>query len=109
MPPFEYLTPEDVLRFHEEVLRSTGGDDGLLLPGNLVLAVEAPMQFVYGFEPYKTLEEKGAALLHDINKLHPFVDGNKRTAYVAADSFLRLNGRKLTADSHDIVDVSLRT
>jgi death-on-curing protein len=43
------------------------------------------------------LTAKVAALVHAISAYHPFVDGNKRTALVAADAYLRLNGYRLVS------------
>jgi death-on-curing protein len=58
----------------------------------LEAAVGRPMQSVFGEDAYPTLPEKAAALLHSIARNHPFADGNKRTATVAALFMLRVNG-----------------
>lgn len=58
----------------------------------LEAAAGRPMQTVFGEDAYPTLEEKAAALLHSIARNHPFADGNKRTATVAAIFMLRVNG-----------------
>lgn len=44
-----------------------------------------------------------AAYLFGLAKNHPFVDGNKRTAWVAADLFLYFNGHSVEADPHDVI------
>jgi len=71
-------------------------DEGLLQS-----AVARPQASAFGEDAYPTLWDKGAALLHSLVRNHAFVDGNKRTAWVSAWAFLRLNGIDL-ADVYDI-------
>jgi len=80
-----------------------------LLPGNLSLAVDTPNRTLSGVEVFPSLSEKAAALFHELSKLHPFVHGNKRTAFAAADMTLRINGWKVSVPVGEAVDVSLRT
>lgn len=61
-------------------------------PGKLEAAVQRPQASAFGEDAYPTLAEKAAALLESLAIGHPFVDGNKRIAFTAADTFLRLNG-----------------
>ena len=102
-----YLTLQEILDIHEEILKTTGGEKGILFPGNLELCVESPRRNEFGFEPYTTIFQKAASLLYEINKLHPFVDGNKRTAYLATSTFLDLNGFELKAETSEAVNLSL--
>lgn len=71
-------------------------DEGLLQS-----AVARPQASAFGDDAYPTLWDKGAALLHSLARNDAFVDGNKRTAWVSAWGFLRLNGIDL-ADVYDI-------
>lgn len=48
---------------------------------------------------YQDLIEEAAALLESLAINHPFIDGNKRVAFAVTDTFLRINGRRITADS----------
>lgn len=80
---------------HEQVIQATGGAQGLLNPGGLESAVVRPFTSFGGQELFPDLWHKVAALLHSIVSFHPFVDGNKRTALVAGDVCLRLNGYRL--------------
>jgi|YelNatPaOPRAMG01_1025707.scaffolds.fasta_scaffold107669_2 death-on-curing protein len=102
-----YLTLQEILDIHAEILRNTGGEKGILFHGNLALCVESPKRNEFGFEPYTTIHQKAASLLYEINKLHPFVDGNKRTAYSAVSTFLDLNGFELKAEIHEAVNLLL--
>jgi len=65
--------------------------------GNLKAAVSRPFATFGEQELFPSLTAKVAAQIHAISLYHPFVDGNKRTALVAADVCLRLNGYRLAA------------
>jgi death-on-curing protein len=106
---YQYLTREQVVAIHEEVIMKYGGSEGIISESNIELAISRPNSVLFGYEPFRTLTEKAAVLFHDIDKLHPFVDGNKRTAYTAADIFLRLNGKKIQASTEAAVFISLET
>jgi death-on-curing protein len=83
------------------VIEETGGNKGVLHFGNLKAAVSRPFAAFGDQELFPELTAKVAAQIHAISSYHPFVDGNKRTALVAADVCLRLNGYRL-ADSGDV-------
>jgi len=102
-----YLIKEELVNIHDAILSESGGDHGIY-EGLIDLCVESPQREVYGYEPHKTLLEKAAALMYNINTLHPFVDGNKRTAYVATNIFLELNGCTIVATKEEGVEISLK-
>ena len=54
-----------------------------------------------GADLYPNLIEKASALGFSIIQNHPFVDGNKRTAHAAMETFLILNGSEIRADLHE--------
>jgi len=81
-----YLDVDTVDGFHDEAIAETGGASGLRDRGLLESAVAAPRQ---GY--YNTLNEVAAAYAHGLAKDHPYVDGNKRTAFTAMVVFLELN------------------
>lgn len=64
----------------------------LRAPGLLESAVHRPRARMFGTSAYEDTFEQAAALLHGIATNHPLVDGNKRTAWLAAATFLALNG-----------------
>jgi len=64
-------------------------------PGGLEACLARPFSGFGETEIFPNLASKVAALTHSIISGHPFVDGNKRTALVAADVCLRLNGYRL--------------
>lgn len=85
----EYLTAEEVLAVGTIALGEpvVARDIGLLES-----AVGRPQASVFGQDAYPDLFVKAAALLHSIASNHALVDGNKRTAWVAAMAFLEING-----------------
>ena len=102
-----YLIKEELVNIHDAILSVSGGDQGIYR-GLIDLCVESPQREVYSYEPDKTLLEKAAALMYNVNTLHPFVDGNKRTAYVATNVFLELNGCTIVATKEEGVGISLK-
>ncbi|WP_371859600.1 type II toxin-antitoxin system death-on-curing family toxin [Tenuibacillus multivorans] len=58
-------------------------------------AIFRPQQTVFGEDAYKSLFDKGAALFESLVKNHSFYNGNKRTAFVCTDIFLKKNGYKI--------------
>lgn len=60
--------------------------------GKINSIVEKPFMSVYGCRKYETIHQQAACLMEGIIRLHPFPDGNKRTALLMASSFLRANG-----------------
>ncbi|MEU2495649.1 type II toxin-antitoxin system death-on-curing family toxin [Streptomyces sp. NPDC007883] len=70
-----------------------GGHPPELRAGGLLeSAVHRPRSRMYGVAAYPDLWEQAGALLHAIASNHPFVDGNKRTAWLSTAVFLALNG-----------------
>lgn len=86
----DYLTVADVLGMHRVLMQRYGGADGVRDPGALESALYRPQT---GY--YQDIVAEAAALLESLAVNHPFVDGNKRIAFAAADVFLRINGRQL--------------
>jgi death-on-curing protein len=87
-----YLSVENVLQLREDTLLREGGLPGVRDLGALESAVAQPQQGMFGQELHPTLASKAGAYLFHIAMNHPFVDGNKRTAAMAAVVFLLGNG-----------------
>lgn len=91
-----WLTRELLLAVHDEQIAEHGGASGIRDMGLLESAIARPLNRAgYGGAD---LAEIGALYALAIARNHPFVDGNKRTAFVALETFLILNGLALTAD-----------
>lgn len=90
-----------VLAIHDRQLAEHGGAEGVRDEGLLASALARPQQMLAYGEPPPDLADLAAALAHGLARKHPFIDGNKRTAYVACRTFLALNGGQLIADTDD--------
>lgn len=90
-----------ILAIHEEQLKQHGGAKGIRDTGMLESALARPQQKNAYAEP--GLCELAAAYLFGIVKNHPFVDGNKRTGFAAADIFLALHKLSVEALQEDVV------
>src|SRR6202158_924198 len=83
----DYLTVAEVLAMHADLIEHYGGTQGVRDQGLLEAALYRPQT---GY--YKDLIEEAAALWESLSQNHPFVDGNKRTAFAATYTFLVING-----------------
>ncbi len=92
-----------VLAMHEEALKLHGGPEGVRDMGLLESALARPKNLSAYSEQPPSLGKLAAAYAKGIVANHPFVDGNKRTAFTVSVTFLRLNGLKLTAPKEDRV------
>ena len=88
----KYLTVDDLMIIHMQIIDASGGSQGVRDSGRLESAVASLRQAVFGEELYPTIFEKAAVLLRAIIGDHPFVDGNKRTGMMSALIYLNLNG-----------------
>jgi len=86
----DYLTVADVLGMHTVLMQRYGGTPGVRDPGALESALFRPHT---GY--YEDIVAEAAALLESLAVNHPFMDGNRRIAFAAADVFLRINGWRL--------------
>jgi death-on-curing protein len=97
----DWLTLEECLTAHELLVVRFGGTHGVRDPGLLDSALNKPRQlFCYGSP---TLYEMAAAYAFGIVKNHPFLDGNKRTGFIAASLLLESNGFRFAAPEEEAV------
>jgi death-on-curing protein len=104
-----YLSARDLLLIHQTLLQGFGGMAGITETGfgRLETAAHAPRHSMFGADLYPDLPSKAAALVHSIMHNHPFSDGNKRTAVVALDLMLTLNGATLHASNQQVYDMAM--
>ncbi|MDO8597319.1 MAG: type II toxin-antitoxin system death-on-curing family toxin [Sulfuricaulis sp.] len=101
MKKWVWIDPSVILAAHDEQIAEHGGSAGLRERGLLDSALARPLNLAaYGKPDHADL---AACYGVGIAKNHPFVDGNKRTAFVAVELFLTLNGWKLSASDADAV------
>ncbi|MRD48518.1 type II toxin-antitoxin system death-on-curing family toxin [Caenimonas koreensis] len=99
MSRWVWLREDVVAAVHEVQLAEHGGGAGIRDAGLLQSALARPENLAaYGTPDAADL---AAAYGYGLSRNHPFIDGNKRTGYVAAELFLELNGFSLTADDAD--------
>jgi death-on-curing protein len=89
-----YLTVAEVLAIHHLQIEEYGGAHGIRDDGLLESAIFRP-QIGY----YNNIQEEAAAIMELLANNHPFLDGNKRTAFASVHTFLLVNGYDLKVDS----------
>lgn len=90
-----YLSGEEVLAIHNDIIDQTGGLHGVRDLHLFASLLEKPKQRLGGHELYADIWKKAAVSLEGFARYHVFVDGNKRTAFAVAARFLFLNGYDL--------------
>ena len=93
---YDYIRVDDVLIIHADQISRYVGVLGVRDPGLLEAALFRPQT-----GHYPTLIDEAAALWESLSQNHPFVDGNKRTAFAATYVFLSINGLTIIATDQD--------
>lgn len=88
----KFIPEEVVLLIHSILIERYGGSPGIRDTNLLDSALAQPKMTVGGKYLHKTIFDKAAAYGFHLCKNHPFVDGNKRVAFVLMDLFLQKNG-----------------
>ncbi|WP_291014396.1 type II toxin-antitoxin system death-on-curing family toxin [Hydrogenophaga sp.] len=104
MTAWVWLNPQVLLAVHEAQLAEHGGAAGTRDASLFESAVSRPQNLAaYGLPDggAPDVADLAAAYGFGISRNHPFIDGNKRTGYVAAELFLMLNGWRLEANDSD--------
>ena len=92
----DYVTVVEALAIHADQIERYGGAAGVRDQGLLEAALLRPQT---GY--YADLIEEAAALWESLSQNHPFVDGNKRTAFAITYVFLAINGARLSASADE--------
>ena len=95
-----WLLEQTIIAVHSVVLEEHGGAPGIRDEDMLASALNRPID-KYNYEPDCSIFELAAAYSFGLAKNHPFVDGNKRVAFLTGTLFLELNGFKFTAEESD--------
>jgi death-on-curing protein len=101
MAQIVWLLEETVMAIHHRQISEHGGSEGLRDEGLLASALARPPNVLAYAQPPPDLAALAAAYAYGIARNHPFVDGNKRTALVAARTFLLLNAVNLEANQDE--------
>jgi death-on-curing protein len=103
-----WLTLDQVVRIHDIVLDLTPGARGVRERTLVASALQHPLTKIFGQEMFPGVPLKAAVLMEGLIQSHPFVDGNKRTAVVAACTVLELNGCRLDAPQDEVEGMAIR-
>lgn len=99
------MTDEDIVAIHADQFGEFGGAQGVRDPGLLSSAVAQPCATFGGAFLHADLYDMAAAYLYHLAKNHAFLDGNKRTALIAALVFLDLNGVDVGSETPGLFDL----
>jgi death on curing protein len=102
-----YLSIDQILALHANLVGEFGGSTGVRDRGLLEAAVARPAMTFGGDDLYEDVPAKAAALLHSLVLNHPFLDGNKRVGIHAAEFFLESNGWSLEATDDELEALTL--
>jgi death-on-curing protein len=95
------LTSEKILEIHKLIISNFGGIDGVLCQGTIDYLVDQ-------INAESDLFRKAAIALHFVANCHPFLDGNKRSAFQIAELILSSEGYAITAKEERIIRMLLR-
>jgi death-on-curing protein len=95
------ISLSEVLEIHELLISEFGGSFGIRDLNLLNSALNRPFLGSGDIEFYPNLQEKAAALVESIVRNHPFIDGNKRTAYVLMRLYLIQEGFDIVASQNE--------
>lgn len=96
-----------IILLHAEALAEYGGKEGLRNQGLLQSALARP-QNLFAYQEVSGIPELAASYAAGLARNHPFVDGNKRAAFLAIGLFLGKNGFELKADKVDATQMIFR-
>ena len=106
MKQIKFVTLAQAKAIHEQQLSLFGGTTGIIDEGKLESASYRPIN-IANYSPDATMCELAAALGYGIAINHPFVDGNKRTAFIVMAVFLEINQIRFIASEVDVVNIML--
>ena len=107
MKEIRFLSTEQVLEIHRDIVERYGGDPSVRDIGLIESAVMMPQQTLSGLLLHPTMGAMAAAYLFHLCANHGFVDGNKRTALAAALVFLDANGHQLELTRQELERITL--
>ena len=104
----EFVDRADVLAIHARQIEKFGGMTGIRDEGLLDSALAQPQATFFGEFLHSTIAEQAAAYLYHLTQNHPFLDGNKRTAFATMIAFLSINGYDLELTQEEAFDLVMR-
>ncbi len=102
------LSKKQILLLHSQILKETGGSDGVRDDGLLESAINSPFHSFGGTDAFPSIQQKAARLGYGLVKNHAFVDGNKRIGAHAMLVFLALNKIELDYTQEELSNIFLK-
>ena len=99
----------EVEKIHDILIEKFGGGKGIRDKGLLESAINRPFQTFDGLDLYPDPVDKAAAIFESIITNHPFVDGNKRTAYVLMRLILKSNNLDIRSGQNEKYDFVIKS
>ncbi|MFZ4676018.1 MAG: type II toxin-antitoxin system death-on-curing family toxin [Nodosilinea sp.] len=108
MPTPNFPNRDEVLVLHANQIATFGGTAGVRDQGLLDSALAQPQATFGGKLLHPTLADQAAACLYHLSRNHPFIDGNKRTAFGVMDAFIEVNGYRLTLTDDEAYELTMQ-
>ena len=108
MNDIKFIPKDIILFFHEQLVKIYGGSSGIRDENLLDSALEQPKATYQGKYLHDSLLKMAAAYGYHFCNNHPFIDGNKRIAFVAMDSFLQKNDLEITASEKEAYKMMIK-
>lgn len=102
-----FFSKKQVIKLHSDLIKETGGSDGLRDEGLLDSALSTPFQTFENTDVYPSIQQKAARLAYGLVMNHAFIDGNKRIGAHIMLVFLALNGIELSYTQEELSAVIL--
>ncbi|PRX23154.1 death-on-curing protein [Orenia metallireducens] len=108
MKDINFIPKKAILYFHEQLIQIYGGSTGIRDEKLLDSAIEQPKSTFEGNYLHDNIFKMASAYGFHLCKNHPFLDGNKRIALVAMDTFLQNNGYEITASEKETYKIMIK-
>lgn len=106
----KYPSVEQVSRLYLRIIDRTDGERGYVSRSNLHYLLDTVQDIGERLPRRQSIVKKAAFLLYNVNVIHPFLNGNKRTAYALVELFMKSNGYEIASESRDtyqfLIDVA---
>ncbi|SHN51032.1 type II toxin-antitoxin system death-on-curing family toxin [Desulfitobacterium chlororespirans] len=103
------LSIENIILFHEKIIKETGGSKGVRDIRLIESALNRPFMTYDGRDLYSSNIEKIAVIMHSLISNHGFVDGNKRIGIAVMLILLKMNKLMITYTQDELIDLGLKT
>jgi death-on-curing protein len=103
------LSVENIILFHEKIIKETGGSAGVRDRGLIESALNRAFMTYDGKDLYPTIIDKIAVITYSLINNHGFVDGNKRIGIAVMIILLKMNNIKVYYTQQELIDLGLKT